>query len=785
MNSILSKLLIPPNMAYLTIDAELIIQDTSLDVQRFAESPDKLMVGEDIRLSFPELIGVEDSLIAVSEGRQDSFELKGIGRGLDNNQTIYFNLYAIEKPEQNLLSKLVILFEDVTEKLILEQTLIQASNETSLLLSTISASKDYIDKIIAFIADALIVTTKAGKIKRVNQAAENVFGYAEQELINQPISKIIEDGDFLIQVIQQYPLSAGESLKDVEVVCQTKSGKKVTVEFSCSVIQTDIDNLQDYIYLGRDVTARQRDQKRLVAQYATARALSESATIKQAIPKILLAICESLGWALGELWMPEEDERGEATGGTQNSAQNQKSLRCVESWSRPSVAMQEFSAIARETSLALGVGLAGRVWQSGSPYWISDVTNDRNFGHRAIAAKAGLHAAFGFPIQSDNEVLGVITFYSREVQHNDNELLQMMSAVGSQVGQFIKRKRAEAALAESEERYRDLFENASDLIQSVAADGHFLYVNRAWKETLGYSESEVTTMNMLDIIHPDCRTDCMAIFHRAMLGEKIDRVKAEFITKDRQKICVEGSVNCKFIDGQPIATRAMFRDITQRLAAEEALRHQQEQTERLLLNILPLPIADRLKQNETTIADDFASVTVMFADLVGFTSLSARTSPTEMVEILNVIFSEFDQLAEQHGLEKIKTIGDAYMVVGGLPMPMENHPAAIAEMALDMQDIMAQFREETGKSLNIRIGINTGPVVAGVIGMKKFIYDLWGDTVNVASRMESHGLPNRIQVTTATYEHLQNQYLFEERGAIQVKGKGKMTTYLLIGRIPN
>jgi class 3 adenylate cyclase len=169
--------------------------------------------------------------------------------------------------------------------------------------------------------------------------------------------------------------------------------------------------------------------------------------------------------------------------------------------------------------------------------------------------------------------------------------------------------------------------------------------------------------------------------------------------------------------------------------------------------------------------------------LVDFTRYSAQTSPTELVEMLNVIFSKFDQLAEHHGLEKIKTIGDAYMVVAGLPTARGDHAQAIAEMALDMQEAIAQYNADTGQAFKIRIGINSGPVVAGVIGIKKFSYDLWGDTVNIASRMESQGIPGCIQVTAATYERLRDRYLFEERKPIQVKGKGEMTTYILTARI--
>ena len=214
----------------------------------------------------------------------------------------------------------------------------------------------------------------------------------------------------------------------------------------------------------------------------------------------------------------------------------------------------------------------------------------------------------------------------------------------------------------------------------------------------------------------------------------------------------------------------------------QQLQEEQEKSERLLLNILPKPIAERLKSGELTIADNFPEVTVLFADIVGFSQLSAHLSPAELVEFLNEIFSAFDELASQYGLEKIKTIGDAYMVVGGLPTPRPDHAQAIAEMALDMLLASRQFQTPDGEKISMRIGISTGPVEAGVIGIQKFSYDLWGDTVNTASRMESHGIPESIQVSATTYNLLQGQYLFEERGSIQVKGKGEMTTYMLLGR---
>lgn len=235
-----------------------------------------------------------------------------------------------------------------------------------------------------------------------------------------------------------------------------------------------------------------------------------------------------------------------------------------------------------------------------------------------------------------------------------------------------------------------------------------------------------------------------------------------------------------------VAFNQMFERIsweyTQRKEAEAIIRVEQEKSDHLLLNILPEAIANRLKQKEGCIADGFAEVTILFADIVGFTQLSAQISPTALVNLLNEIFSAFDRLTEIYGLEKIKTIGDAYMVASGLPMSRSDHADAIANMALDMQKEVNYFNQRHHANLNIRIGINSGEVVAGVIGTKKFIYDLWGDAVNTASRMESHGEAGRIQVSAATYKYLQDKYLLEERGIIQVKGKGEMMTYFLMGR---
>lgn len=220
-------------------------------------------------------------------------------------------------------------------------------------------------------------------------------------------------------------------------------------------------------------------------------------------------------------------------------------------------------------------------------------------------------------------------------------------------------------------------------------------------------------------------------------------------------------------------------EMDRRKAREQELSDEQERSERLLLNILPQAVAERLKYAPNIIADRFEEATVLFADIVGFTPFAANHPPEEVVEVLNQIFSAFDALAETHSLEKIKTIGDSYMIVAGVPTPRPDHVQAVADMALDMRNTLDNL---TNAPLQLRIGIHTGPVVAGVIGTKKFSYDLWGDTVNLASRMESHGCPDYIHVTEAVYVHLQKDYVLAAREPVEIKGRGLMSTYLLIDK---
>ena len=350
---------------------------------------------------------------------------------------------------------------------------------------------------------------------------------------------------------------------------------------------------------------------------------------------------------------------------------------------------------------------------------------------------------------------------------------------------ITERKRMIDAMQEAEEKYRSIFENAAEGIYQSTPDGRYLSVNPALARMFGYSSPEELMSHLTNVeqqlyVDPNRRMEFITALEQ---DDAVSHFESQVYRQDGNIIWTsENARTVRDEQGKLLYYEGTVEDITERKRAEEALLAEQEKSERLLLNILPHPIAQRLKQDQHAIAERFDDVSIMFADIVDFTGLSAQISPTRLVCQLNEIFSAFDQLALAHGLEKIKTIGDAYMVAGGLPTPRPDHPQAIAEMALDMQRKITQFKRDDGKPFHIRIGINTGPVVAGVIGLKKFAYDLWGDAVNVASRMESHGSVGGIQVTAATYDRLKSQFLFKERAAIDVKGKGKMNTYWLIGR---
>ena len=349
------------------------------------------------------------------------------------------------------------------------------------------------------------------------------------------------------------------------------------------------------------------------------------------------------------------------------------------------------------------------------------------------------------------------------------------------------RKRAERRLRESEGRVRLLLNSTGEGIYGVDLDGTCTFANPACLRILGFeSDTDLLGRNMHELVHhtlpngdPYPMTECQ-IYLAFREGRGI-HVDTEVMWKaDGTRFHAEYWSYPMEQDGKPIGSVLTFVDITERRQLERKLRTEHERAERLLLNVLPASIAEQLKtQPGKTIAEQFDQITALFADVVGFTPLSARLTAEEAVGILNELFTAFDRIAASYDLEKIKTIGDGYMLVAGAPTPREDHCDAIARLALDMRDWINDRVADDGVKLRIRIGINSGTAVGAVVGTTKFTYDMWGDTINIASRMESSGEPGRIQVAEGAFSRLKGKYVLEPRGVIDIKGKGKLETWFL------
>lgn len=654
----LLPLLIPDHIGYIIVDESFCVAGFLPRMVCYADEPELLAMGEDLREGFPELYGLEDVLPEIIEGQRDQFAVKAINRTLSGGETVYLDLYfrRYPTPENRFL---IIFVEDVTDKMALEQTLVQSNNETNLLMTALENAKQYANTIIESMAEVLIVTNLDGQILRVNPITQAILGYGEAELLGRSLTAVLNTEEAKLLNYEALKVITAQNPKHrVEVRGMHKSGATMILSFSCSIVEQGV-NVSELIYVGRDVTRDRLASKRLSTQYAIASTLSEASSVDLVTNNALTAVCEQLDFDVGELWVPLVSGEIDPIHNPVIQAYPPASIYLQRKHvvTRPQAQVAKFLDVSSRVLLMPKTGLAGRVWSHRIPHWIYDLGADPDFGKRSFAHQVGLSSAFAFPIVADLEVLGVMTFFSSQRRSDDPDLLQMVSSVGQQLGQYIRRKQT-----------------------------------------------------------------------------------------------------------------------------EDALKEQQQQTEDLLLNILPETIANQLKRSGQTIAKQFDNATVLFADIVGFTEFASTLSPIEVVEILNEIFSRFDVLTEKYKLEKIKTIGDSYMVVGGLPEPRPDHAEAIADMALDMCQALADFNKNAVRPLELRIGINSGAVVAGVIGQKKFIYDLWGDTVNIASRMESHGLPDRIQCSRATYLELQDLgYEWEMRGEISVKGKGQMNTYFLNG----
>nr|AML78261.1 putative LOV domain-containing protein [Glaucocystis sp. BC-2016] len=310
-----------------------------------------------------------------------------------------------------------------------------------------------------------------------------------------------------------------------------------------------------------------------------------------------------------------------------------------------------------------------------------------------------------------------------------------------------------------------------------------IFVNRGFEDMTGYRAEDILGRNCNFLQGPDTEREDVTMISEAIRAKKPLRIEILNYRKDGTKFWNYLSLT-PIIDlaGNLTHFIGVQFDITERKQLEYALKREQMRSEALLLNILPWAIAEELKEKSVVAARHQQNISILFADITGFTELADTMAAEDLVNNLNRIFSQFDELADKYRLEKIKTMGDCYMVAGGLPQPMDDCCTAMAMMALDMMDRINSFVMGNGKKINMRIGVHCGSCIAGVIGTKKFVYDVWGGSVNMASRMESHGVPGKIQVSKDFYEHVRDNFNFEKRGTIHVKGKGPMCTYFLLSR---
>ncbi len=324
--------------------------------------------------------------------------------------------------------------------------------------------------------------------------------------------------------------------------------------------------------------------------------------------------------------------------------------------------------------------------------------------------------------------------------------------------------------------------------ETVSTESKRAYINEMFKNELDIAAHYRDTLSRVDGMNQEAlleeyRTLGQRYEHLLRQATKLTRIgdmaqrklmNAQQELADQAKIIEQTNGELQYKNEQ---LKESIEEINQ---LNVVLEKEQVKADNLLLNILPAQIAARLKEGEETIADQYENVTVIFTDIVGFTNLASLVSATTIVKLLNVLFSKFDALLDHYQVEKIKTIGDSYMLAAGIPNPNKDHALQAASFTFAMQNELRQFVAKTGYPISMRVGMHCGPVVAGVIGTKKFVYDLWGDTVNIASRMESHGEAGRIHCSESVYEELRHIYKFEERGTIDVKGKGKMRTFFLV-----
>ncbi|CAD5972293.1 Adenylate cyclase [Planktothrix tepida] len=604
----------------------------------------------------------------------------------------------------------------------------------------------------------------------VNRYLASTFDLKPEDFVGQDIGFLKASFQFNSFVQGFFHQSERDAYQEVMSVIKGKPRNYL-------IVAHKYNNNQAAFFVGIDITERKQAEEALKQAEANYRSIFENAVegIFQSTPT---GVYLSANPALARIYGYQSPEE------LMENLTNIQDLLYVEPQRR-----QEFVRLLEEQGSI--VGFESQIRRlDGQLTWISE-------NAFAVRDEAGTLLYYEGTVEDINERKQAEVALQKAMEELEIRVEERTAALREANHQLVReiaeRTRIEVALRESEAELRALFAAMTDVITVFDGEGRYKKIVSTNSEVLYSPTEERLGKSVFEVFPPS---------HAALFYDQIQRV-----LETKQTLNIEYSLNSAesepghhapnssdFMAGDEVWFAAtvspmpdncviwVARNTTERRRVLEALKAEREKSERLLLNILPQSIAEQLKQNPHSIAERFEQATIMFADIVDFTGFSARISPSELVDLLNQIFSAFDELADKHNLEKIKTIGDSYMVAGGLPMPREDHAEAMAEMALDMQAEIQRFQRETNQSFNLRIGINTGPVVAGVIGTKKFIYDLWGDAVNIASRMESQGEGGKIQVTATTKNLLNGKYNFEERGLIDVKGRGQMLTYWLTQR---
>ena len=452
-----------------------------------------------------------------------------------------------EIDEEGRVVRIFGVVRDITERIQVQQALLE--------------SEKMYREVVENASDIIYSTDRNGKFTYANPAALRVVGYSLEELRKLTYLDIIQP-DYRRKVQTTYFRQFLGKLTSpyVEFPFQTKSGEVRWFGQNASAVQ-DGQSTVGFQVIARDITERVRAERRLATQYAVARALAESATLAEAAPQLLQGICESLDWDQAEMWSILWSADAQAN-----------VLRCTGTWHPPSLSFPEFETATRQIELPPGVGLPGRAWSSGEPAWIPDVTQDANFRRASMARKEGLHAGFAFPIQLGGQVLGVMGFLSREIRPPDDDTLQMLTSVSSQIGRFIGGKQGEEALRESEERYRTLVETAPDSIFAVSLDGALVSLNPAFETLTGWPREEYLGKPFALLLHPDNLTAAMELFQRILQGETLPPLEWRIRHKSGDYTSVEVTTTPQLEQRQVVGLMGIARDLTERKQAEKEIQ---------------------------------------------------------------------------------------------------------------------------------------------------------------------------------------------------------------------